>query len=81
MLLLLIVIFVAFLNHFRAMYLVDPTAVSLEDDGIEQVSWYAGWRVAPMVLPLVPLLVLGVWWPSSWTMLFHAIANALGARP
>jgi hydrogenase-4 component F len=76
MLILLIVIFIAFLNHFRAMYLADSPAVSAEHE-----DWYAGWRGLPMALPLVPLLLLGVWWPSSWTVLFHSIANALGATP
>lgn len=76
MLILLIVIFIAFLNHFRAMYLADSPVVSAEHE-----DWYAGWRVLPMALPLVPLLLLGVWWPSSWTVLFHSIANELGAIP
>lgn len=81
MLVLLIVIFVAFMNHFRAMYLADPSDPPLGLEGIEHKGWYTGWRVLPMALPLVPLLVLGVWWPSSWTVLFHTIANALGATP
>ena len=78
MLLLLIVIFVAFLNHFRAMYLADPVG--------EPVAQAAGpehalWRAVPMALPLAALLVLGVWWPPAWTALFHSIAHALGAAP
>ncbi|HEY1589725.1 MAG TPA: proton-conducting transporter membrane subunit, partial [Rhodanobacter sp.] len=76
MLLLLIVIFVAFLNHFRAMYLAESSIAPVEHE-----DWYGGWRVVPMALSLVPLLVLGIWWPSSWTVLFHTIANALGATP
>ncbi|TAM60074.1 MAG: hypothetical protein EPN49_09845 [Rhodanobacter sp.] len=85
MLVLLIVIFVAFLNHFRAMYLAESPANSDELPTsavpMERESWYAGWRVLPMALPLLPLLLLGVWWPASWTALFHTIANALGAHP
>jgi hydrogenase-4 component F len=56
---LLMVIFVGFLNHFRAMYFdrgvpsdVPPLAVS-------------GWCVAPMWLALLPLLLFGLWWPHG----------------
>jgi len=65
MALLLIVIFVGFLNHFRAMFwgvrggAADAAPVVL-----------GGWFIAPMVLALAPLLVLGVWWPHEvWTYL------------
>jgi hypothetical protein len=34
-----------------------------------------------MMLPLLPLLALGVWWPAPWMQLFHRIAQALGATP
>lgn len=81
MLVLLIVIFVAFLNHFRAMYLADPGGPSVPVVSMAHERWYTAWRVLPMALPLVPLLLLGVWWPASWTALFHTIANALGATP
>jgi len=76
MLILLIVIFIAFLNHFRAMYLGAPAnkPVSPEPSGV-------AWRVWPMALALVPLLVLGVWWPSGWASLFQHIAATLGALP
>lgn len=81
MLVLLIVIFVGFLNHFRVMYLADPVDLPVPVASKEHESWYTVWRVLPMALPLVPLLLLGVWWPASWTALFHTIASALGATP
>lgn len=75
MLVLLIVIFIAFLNHFRAMYLGDAPAAHREPAAHE------GWRAWPMLLPLAGLLVLGMWWPPSWTGLFQAIAHSLGGSP
>jgi hydrogenase-4 component F len=81
MLVLLIVIFVAFMNHFRAMYLERPAEPLPTPAEMAHGSWYAGWRVLPMMLPLLPLLALGVWWPAPWMQLFHRIAQALGATP
>ena len=76
MLVLLVVIFIAFLNHFRAMYLEPPAAqpVAAEASG-------NAWRTWPMALALAPLLVLGVWWPASWSVLYQHIAAGLGAMP
>ncbi|TKI03961.1 proton-conducting transporter transmembrane domain-containing protein [Martelella alba] len=72
MLLLLIVIFIAFLNHFRSMYLVERAAPPQGEirDGL--------YRVLPMVLPLAALLVLGLWWPPAWSALFAGITRTLG---
>ncbi|WP_367852499.1 proton-conducting transporter transmembrane domain-containing protein [Rhodanobacter lycopersici] len=81
MLVLLIVIFVGFLNHFRVMYLAAPARAPANHLADESVRWHAAWRVLPMALPLVPLLLLGLWWPASWTALFRIIASALGAGP
>lgn len=73
MLILLIIIFVAFLNHFRAMYLGDEGSVQAGHSSGE------AWRALPMLIPTVGLIVLGAWWPPAWTHLFRAIAHSLGA--
>ena len=62
---LLIVIFVGFLNHFRAMYYGPATAEVAPPTG--RIS---AWCTVPMWLALAPLLVLGVWWPAGiWNYL------------
>jgi hydrogenase-4 component F len=71
MLLLLIVIFVGFLNHFRGMYF-GPAV--LADDQMPAVSY---WCVTPMWLALAPLLLFGLWWPSGMWEHFSAIARVL----
>ncbi|PWK89735.1 proton-conducting transporter membrane subunit [Fulvimonas soli] len=78
MLVLLIAIFVAFLNHFRAMYL---EASPLAPPAAPTAAWGAGWRVLPMALALAALLALGLWWPPAWQALFADIARGLGAVP
>lgn len=76
MLILLIVIFVGFLNHFRDMYF-RPSPVA--GDGSPAIS---GWCVAPMWFALAPLLLFGLWWPSGMWDHFTAIAHVLsGAAP
>jgi hydrogenase-4 component F len=77
MLVLLVIIFVAFLNHFRAMYL----ATRRMDDVMPARSSDTAWRVWPMALALAPLLVLGITWPAAWLSLFQRIAAQLGATP
>jgi hydrogenase-4 component F len=54
---LLIVIFIGFMNHFRAMY-YSP-AVDTAPKGRP-----SAWCAVPMWLALAPLLVLGLWWPT-----------------
>lgn len=76
MLVLLVVIFVAFLDHFRAMYLEPATAKPVMHDAAD-----GAWRTWPMALALIPLLLLGLWWPASWTVLFAHIAAGLGGMP
>jgi hydrogenase-4 component F len=73
MALLLIVIFVGFLNHFRRMYFEDGKP---DHRKIEPLS---AWCVVPMWLALVPLLVMGLWWPSTLWDHFQTIALAIGA--
>jgi hydrogenase-4 component F len=76
MLVLLIVIFIGFLNHFREMYFGTRTtadALLLGTDGVA----LSGWCVAPMWLALVPVFVFGVWWPADMWNHFMTVANAL----
>jgi len=73
MALLLIVIFIAFLNHFRVMYF---TPAEREPTPARPVSV---WCVVPMWLAFVPLLVLGLWWPEAIWHYFGVIAHGLAA--
>jgi hydrogenase-4 component F len=76
MLVLLIVIFIGFLNHFRAMYFNQGP------DDMVQPRPLTAWCVAPMWLALMPLLLLGVWWPAGLWDHFMAIATTVaGAKP
>ena len=68
---LLIVIFVGFLNHFRVMYFEDSRR---ERKAMPPIS---AWCVAPMWLALVPLFVMGVWWPQALWDHFLEIARSL----
>ncbi len=68
---LLIVIFVGFLNQFRIMYF---DAAPASDHRPAPMS---RWCVAPMWLALAPLLVFGVWWPSDLWDHFMAAARIL----
>ncbi len=70
---LLVVIFVGFLNHFRAMYFEESAA---EGETIAPVSL---WCLLPMWLALVPLLVMGLWWPQGLWDHFQQIAQTLDA--
>ncbi len=56
---LLIVIFIGFLNHFRSMYY---GSAAVEGALVGRVS---SWCVVPMWLALAPLLILGLWWPAG----------------
>lgn len=72
----LIVVFIGFLAHFRAMYF---------DEAPEQeVSRIGGvaWRVLPMWLAFLPLLLFGLWWPHGFWNIFHrAFVEVMGGRP
>jgi hydrogenase-4 component F len=76
MVVLLIVIFIGFLNHFRAMYF---NADAASDNRPAPVS---RWCVAPMWLALAPLLVFGVWWPGDlWNHFMVAAQILAGPAP
>ena len=70
MLVLLIVIFIGFLNHFRVMYFNSTPPDS-------HPAPLSRWCVAPMWLALAPLVVFGVWWPSDMWDHFMAVAHVL----
>jgi hydrogenase-4 component F len=70
---LLIVIFIGFMNHFRIMY-YQPV-----DADVAPAAWPSAWCAVPMWLALAPLLILGLWWPGAiWDYLMGA-AQALSS--
>jgi hydrogenase-4 component F len=71
MLILLIVIFIGFLNHFRKMYFRPPLQTS------RRAAALSAWCLAPMWLALAPVLVFGLWWPPGVWEHFALIAHAL----
>jgi hydrogenase-4 component F len=71
MLILLILVFVGFMNHFRNMYYRPPT------EDAEPGGALNNWCVVPMWLALVPLLILGLWWPAAIWNYLTAIASSL----
>jgi hydrogenase-4 component F len=73
---LLLVIFIGFLNHFRRMYFESGGAAGAAPLAISR------WCVAPMWLALAPLVVFGVWWPDALWDHFITVARTLaGASP
>jgi hydrogenase-4 component F len=66
---LLIVIFIGFLNHFRTMYFADETAEPAPAGSLSR------WCVVPMWLALVPVLVFGLWWPHGFWTDFGLVAQ------
>jgi hydrogenase-4 component F len=68
---LLVVIFIGFMNHFRSMY-YGP--ITTDASPGRKVS---GWCAVPMWLSLAPLLVLGLWWPAGIWNYLTSIAQSL----
>jgi len=68
---LLIIIFVGFLNHFRRMYFEEGQGGNRTP---ARVSW---WCLLPMWLAVAPLLIMGLWWPPALWDHFQTIAQAL----
>jgi hydrogenase-4 component F len=78
MLLLLIVIFIGFLNHFRAMYFeARPMGDAYK---VKRAVNTNAWMTVPMWLAFVPVLVLGVWWPQDLWRFFETVAADLGGQ-
>ncbi len=71
MAILLIVIFIGFMNQFRRMYYRPGT------DGVEPSGTLSAWCSVPMWLSLVPLLILGLWWPAGIWNYLSSIAPSL----
>jgi hydrogenase-4 component F len=67
---LLIVIFVGFMNHFRRMYYGPPPSAP-------PAGRVSAWCTVPMWLAVVPLLVLGLWWPAGIWNYLTSIASTL----
>ncbi|HTV87717.1 MAG TPA: proton-conducting transporter membrane subunit [Stellaceae bacterium] len=74
---LLIVIFIGFLNHFRHMFYA-PAGNRNSPPGGGVGTWCA----VPMWLALVPILVLGIWWPGGiWDYLTSIAASLSPGMP
>jgi hydrogenase-4 component F len=69
---LLILVFIAFLNHFRMMFYGHRAS---EASAVGRIS---PWCVAPMAIALGPLVVFGFWWPTAFWTYFESAAGALG---
>lgn len=78
MLVLLVVIFVGFLNHFRHMYFGEHPAREGPGGAWTRPRGTGFWCLLPMWLAAVPLLVLGLWWPGAISHYFVIIAAQLG---
>ena len=68
---LLIVIFIGFMNQFRLMY-YRPAAGDAPSRGT-----LSAWCTVPMWLSLAPLLVLGLWWPAGIWDYVASVAQTL----
>ncbi|WP_245746872.1 proton-conducting transporter transmembrane domain-containing protein [Paraburkholderia lycopersici] len=77
LLILLVVIFVGFLNHFRKMYLLSRGAEKNEVNDTTQIA-VSAWMTLPMWLALAPVFVFGVWWPQELWQFFATVAGDLG---
>jgi hydrogenase-4 component F len=69
----LIIVFIGFLAHFRAMYFdAAPEEQHARVSGLV-------WRTLPMWLAFLPLLVLGLWWPHVlWDIFTRISYDVLG---
>ena len=72
MALLLIVIFIGFLAHFRRM-VAGPMPAAGHEPGLA----LSVWMTAPLWLAIIPLTILGLWWPPLLWRLFVRAAQVL----
>jgi hydrogenase-4 component F len=76
MAILLIIVFIGFLNHFRIMFYEEPIPA------IETPKPMSAWCITPMVIALVPLLIFGFWWPQHiWDYFGGITAHLQGDAP
>jgi hydrogenase-4 component F len=75
MVVLLLVIFIGFLNHFREMYFAAGPEADIRPQKLSR------WCVTPMWLALAPLLLFGLWWPQDMWDHFATIARVLASPP
>jgi len=73
MAILLIVIFIGFINQFRRMY--DEPA----EDTPPAMRSLSLWCTVPMAMAAAPLLAFGLWWPAAFWSYFRLIVSQLGA--
>jgi hydrogenase-4 component F len=95
LLVLLIVIFIGFLNHFRLMYFAAPalqqntsrpqeaTLPGAEGGEVLPATVVSSirpslWMTVPMWLALLPVFILGIWWPQGLWHFFEMVATDLG---
>ncbi|MFZ0570341.1 MAG: proton-conducting transporter membrane subunit [Rhodomicrobium sp.] len=71
MAILLIVIFIGFMNHFRSMYYGSSSG---DAPPARKVS---AWCTVPMWLSLTPLLIFGLWWPAGVWDYLTSVAQSL----
>jgi hydrogenase-4 component F len=69
----MVVVFVGFLNHFRAMFFDNDAGEAIAPKRM------SAWCVTPMALALIPLVVFGFWLPEALWSYLAQIASALGA--
>lgn len=75
MAILLIVIFCGFLSHFWRMYFVNANDTTPTHH--EKLS---RWCIAPMIIAIIPLFILGVWWPHAIWNFFMTVASQMGVN-
>jgi hydrogenase-4 component F len=68
---LLIVIFIGFMNHFRVMYYRPASSDAPSSTRLSV------WCTVPMWLSLAPLLILGLWWPAGVWDYVASVAQVL----
>jgi hydrogenase-4 component F len=68
---LLIVIFIGFMNHFRSMYYGSSSGPASPPRKLSV------WCTVPMWLSLAPLLIFGLWWPAGIWDYLTSVAQSL----
>ncbi|MGA7981111.1 MAG: proton-conducting transporter membrane subunit [Chromatiaceae bacterium] len=71
--LLLIVVFIGFMNHVQQMYFADVGSAGAPR------ARCSTWCLLPMWLALIPVLVLGLWWPEGLWHYFAVVSAQIGA--